>query len=586
MTKPRKPRGDSPSAKPRFPPDALRALAGDAVFARGEAYHRAGQVELLADDGRRVQSRVIGTEVYRCELAIRGAAIEGQCTCPAFDDHGFCKHLVATGLAINGAAEPVPDRIGAIRSHLRGLGAERLAEMLLDLAERDAALLARLELAATAASGDTKQLGKRLRYALRRALGTGRRFIDHRAAGAWTRGVLDVLDQVEALLPAGQAALALELVDDLFARLEQALQSVDDSDGGGGEIRARAAAIHLAACRAVRPEPQALARELFARELHEGWGSFDGASEHYAELLGAEGAALYRALAQEAWDKRPHGPRRIGGLVVMGQADVQRHVVFRILDRFAERDGDVDRRVALRAADLTHAHDHLRLAQFCLAEGRETQALRVAEDGAWLHDDASGEPLQHFLAERYLATGRREDAIAVLWRAFERRPSAELFKAMAAMDAPGKAALADRAVALIEARLTTVKDDRNRERAGLAVVLAEILMSAQRLAAAWEVARKPGLNDHALRRLAEASETAMPDAALTAYAGLVERQIAQTSKQGYAEACRLVARMRALRARQGDTAEHDAFLAGLLQRHSAKRSLVAMLKETGAGRRR
>lgn len=78
----------------------------------------------------------------------------------------------------------------------------------------------------------------------------------------------------------------------------------------------------------------------------------------------------------------------------------------------------------------------------------------------------------------------------------------------------------------------------------------------------------------------------MPEAALTAYAGLVERQIAQANKQGHAAACRLVARMGALRAQRGEAAEHDAFVAGLSQRHAAKRSFVTMLREAGAGPRR
>jgi hypothetical protein len=582
------------AAKPRFAPEALRELAGDKVFPRGEAYHRAGQVELLSDNGQRVLARVLGTEVYRCELTGSDRQIAGHCTCPAFTDHGFCKHLVATGLAANaaaGAGKTAPDRIGTIRAYLRGLGAEKLAGMLLDLAERDPSLLERLDIAATAASGDAVQVGQRLRAALRRALGTGRRFIEYREAGGWARDVLDLLDQLEALVGAGQAPIVLDLLDDLFARIGRALENVDDSDGGGSEILGRAAGIHLAACRATRPEPRALARDLFTREMTDEWATFDGASDTYAELLGPEGLALYRQLAQEAWDKRPPGPRRVGRVVVMEQADVRRHTVFHILDRFAERDGDVALRITLRAAALNHPHDHLRLAQFCLAEGREAEALRRAEDGAWLFDDASGEALQRFLADRFLAAGRPADALATLWRTFDRRPSAELYRAMAAAqgdwpDAPTRVALADRAIALVEARLSAAKgatatwDRTTWDRTGLATLLADILLAEGRLAAAWAVARAWGLPDPALRRLAEASEAAMPEDALATFASLVERQVALTNRQGYTEACQLIARMGILRARRGEEAEHRAFVTDLLRRHAAKRSFAGLLRET------
>jgi hypothetical protein len=74
--------------RPRFDIDALRELAGDKVFARGEAYHRDGQVELLAIEPARVLAQVTGTEDHRTVLTGRGAKIDGECSCPAFDDWG------------------------------------------------------------------------------------------------------------------------------------------------------------------------------------------------------------------------------------------------------------------------------------------------------------------------------------------------------------------------------------------------------------------------------------------------------------------------------------------------------------------
>lgn len=80
----------------RFDVKALRELAGDKVFARGEDYHRDGQVLILSIRTDRVVAQVAGTEDYRTELSGRGANIEGQCSCRAFADWGFCKHMVAT----------------------------------------------------------------------------------------------------------------------------------------------------------------------------------------------------------------------------------------------------------------------------------------------------------------------------------------------------------------------------------------------------------------------------------------------------------------------------------------------------------
>jgi len=386
---------------PRFDPATLRDLAGDAVYARGESYHRSGQVELLSDDGRRVRARVAGTELYRVELRGRGREIAGECSCPAFTDHGFCKHLVATALAANAAAatgEVVPDRLGAIRAHLRAQGVDRLVELILGLAERDPALFDRLDLAASAAVGDPAELGARCRAALKRALRAPGGFVDYAEAGGWTQGVLDVLDQVEALIGAGQAPLVLELLEEFFPRLAGALENVDDSDGGGSEILERAAALHLAACEAARPDPLALARDLFRLETTEAFGTFAGASDTYGHLLGEAGLAEYRRLAEAAWDRLPGTRQRRGGVVTEAEDGLARYRLLPILDRFAERDCDLDRRIALREAlGLAHAHDYLRLAEFCLEHGRAAEALRRAEEGAWLFDDVSGEPLARFL---------------------------------------------------------------------------------------------------------------------------------------------------------------------------------------------
>src|SRR5258708_5932068 len=88
----------------RFDSDALRKLAGDKTFARGEAYFREGNVSIIRIETKRVLAQVAGTEDYRCELRGRGKRIGGECSCPAFEDRGFCKHLVATALTANAAA--------------------------------------------------------------------------------------------------------------------------------------------------------------------------------------------------------------------------------------------------------------------------------------------------------------------------------------------------------------------------------------------------------------------------------------------------------------------------------------------------
>lgn len=136
----------------RFDVNALRAQAGDKIFARGEAYHRDGHVEIIAIECGRILAQVAGTEDYRTELRGGNKAIAGECSCPAFEDWGFCKHMVAVALTANALTSDAEARVtGAltrIREHLRQLGVDDLTNMILTLAGRHPSLFRELDMAA------------------------------------------------------------------------------------------------------------------------------------------------------------------------------------------------------------------------------------------------------------------------------------------------------------------------------------------------------------------------------------------------------------------------------------------------------
>src|SRR5260370_27750235 len=126
---------ESAACSERFDVAALRDVAGEKVFARGVAYHEDGQVEIVTFEKIRVLARVIGSEVYRCELVGAGKKFSGGCSCPAFSDWGFCKHLVATALAANnlgpGALEQASRSFAKSREHLLAKGVERPLDIVL-----------------------------------------------------------------------------------------------------------------------------------------------------------------------------------------------------------------------------------------------------------------------------------------------------------------------------------------------------------------------------------------------------------------------------------------------------------------------
>ncbi|AVM76174.1 SWIM zinc finger family protein [Magnetospirillum gryphiswaldense] len=551
---------------PRFDGDALRRLAGDAVFARGLAYHQAGQVTILMAGPDRVVARVTGSELYHVVLTGGGTRIGGECSCPAFEDRGFCKHLVATALTANDAGPATgDDALERIRIHLRGRDADSLVAMIVDLAERDDRLFRRLDMEATSAAEDEKTVLSRLRKAITDATRTGG-FVHYREAASWADDVESVLDPVAGLVPTGRPALALRLIDHALDRIEKAVGEIDDSDGHGTVLLNRARDIHLAACRAARPEPVALARDLFAREVEGEWDTFDGAVELYAEVLGESGLAQYRRLAAEAWQKIP--PRIAGERGTDDFASVQRRLAG-ILDFFAERDGDVDARIGLRTHDLSSPWRYLELARFCLAAGREADALRHAEDGLWLfEDDPPDERLVGFAVDLHLGTGQPGAAEALLWRAFERQPSLDLYHRLRGI---GGEPARDRAITALRDRLA--KSPPRTRWSSPADLLIRVLMAESLFTEAWGVVRDHGAGGGLKEMLARASETTHPREALAVHAARIDQLVEAGGNPNYEEACKLIARMGALRGAD----EQTAHVLDLKTRFKAKRNFMKLL---------
>jgi hypothetical protein len=457
------------------------------------------------------------------------------------------------------SAEGALDRI---RAYLAARGVDELVALIVDLAERDPMLFRKLDLAATAAAGDTAGVEARLRQAIDWATETGG-YVEYREMRDWAAGVEEVLDLLSEFGAGTDAAAGLRLAEHALARIEEALGSIADSAGHGGWLLHRAREVHLAACLAARPDPVALARALFVRELGGGYGAFANAASLYAEALGAAGLAEYRRLATEAWNALPsRGYRDRGARSVPGA-----WTLMPILDGLAARDGDLAARVALRRKNLSAPDAYRRLAEFCEEHGLRDEALSAAEEGLWVFADEPDERLLGFAVPRLLEDGRAAEAEAHLWRAFERRPSFELYERLQSL---GGAPARDRALAWLEPRLAGAEADRWSKPADL---LVRLLIEERLFDRAWEVVKAHRTSLGRRARLAAASEATHPDKALAVYAERVLALVEEGRGPGYAEAAELVARMAGL---QG-AGEQAAFVAGLKARFGRRRNFVKLL---------
>jgi uncharacterized Zn finger protein len=548
----------------RFAPisqEILLALAGKAALARGLGYHREGRVALMSASAGRAQASVRGTETYRVDLRLGREGLTGTCECRAFEDSGFCKHMVAVALAASEAG--AADRIGPLREHLVAQGAEALADRLMRLAERDGDLLGAIEREIADAADSDEALLARYRTAIDQATDP-RGGVDYWGAGAYAEQIASMLDPLRALARSGRARPALELVEHLLERLDEGMGEADDSEGEIYDVGLQAGQLHLELCRAVGPDPLELASRLFERQIEGLTDLFADADGTYAEVLGRDGLAEFRRQAQEAWAALP-SPKR-------DHFDIRRTILKSILDRAAEQAGDLDARIALRKAELAEPAAYREIAELCLVAGRQDEALRWIEEGLWCFEDRPDERLLRFAASLLASAGRTSDAEALLWRAFERQPSLAAYRELAAL--PGSQSPIARATAFL--REAAKREARpGPQMNGPAMTLFDLQMEFGGVDDAWETVQTWGVGEHRLRALADRTVESHPRLAAVTYQFLAESRIALGGAGNYDEAVALI-RRRALAC--GDDADQAAYVEGLRTRHKAKRTFVQRLQ--------
>lgn len=552
-----------------FDVDALRQLAGDVTFDRGTEYFRSGRVTLVSATPGSAFGHVSGTEDYQTEVTLRSGRIGGSCSCPAFNDHDYdcCKHMVAVALAANAAADgQTPDRLTELGDRLRRLDMAALVKLILGFAESSPANLESLEIRLAGVGTNDAVLARTLRKAIDRATEMTD-YVEYRAVRDWAAGVRSALAAVaELAAEGGRPAVALELAAYAGGRIGQAIASIDDSDGHGGALLHRAAEIEFAAARQAPPEPVAYARTLFARDLAADIALFDEFADDYVDVLRDAGLAEYRRLATAAWTALPPPPK--AGSIHWDTASGNRWFLRRVLDFFAERDGDVDARIALLAHDLSSPGRYLALAQFCLENGRPEEALRRAEEGLWIFEDGGPDERLLIFTTGLLAKARRTpEAAAMLWRAFEKGPELSLFREFAKLEGPGAV---PRAAEVIGAGLQ-LREPARRSRDG--AILVRILQEAGRFDEAWAVAEAATVPKEAKLSLAEASARSHPREAIAVFTDHIEARVLTGGNSGYESAARVVRELADLQSPD----EHRAYVAALRKRFERKRNFIKLL---------
>lgn len=572
----------------------IQHLSGERAFQRGRDYCDGSHIRSLVVHGDTLTATVCGTDDYTVRLAAKDGALQHRCSCPVGAEGGFCKHAVAVALAwlgtnaATGKSALKTSRSGNngipivslddVRPWLLDQPPATLAGYLLEAAERDDRL--REKLLRGAARANAKGLDLRAyRRSLERATRSGG-FIDYYGAGGYAEGVRDAVDPVRELLAENpeQADAVVDLAEFALERVEEAMEQADDSNGEIGNLLEELQELHLAACRAAKPDPEELALRLFNWEINDHWDVFYHAAETYADLLGASGLATYRRLAETEWAKLP--------ALKPGDHKSYEGPRFRltsIMEALARTVGDVDTLANIKAKDLSHPYNYLQIAELYRDAKRPDDALVWAERGLKAFPDANDMRLLEFLADEYLRRQRRDDALALVWRPFTKRPTLADYQRLKRYADRTHTWPHWRERALAELRRpieaeTTAKTSRPDPWWARSArdTLVQVFLWEEEVEAAWATGHGHPLEHSLALELAAAREKTHPADAIPVYQREVDLLISHKSNRSYEQAIRQLKHLKTLHLRLALAEDWSAFLARLRAQHKAKRNFIAL----------
>ena len=312
------------------------------------------------------------------------------------------------------------------------LGAERLASILLELADEQPAIKRRLRIELAGEAGAeiiAAEMSKRIT-----TLRSARSFIDWQKRPDFVRDLSLTRTTIAEKIGQRRPDLALDLMWRFMELAEPVLNRVDDSSGTVGDVF-RAACEDLGALAAkARPDPQALAEHVFAAVTKNDYGEFDNLIPVIFPALGEAGVTALRARLTEArratgttdrYDSRAAAIRQRAAGPGRRRAGCGR--LYRPCASADRKRPAMAAEIGRRLLDAGRAEEAVQtLAAATPKKRRGRDDLEDVMGLGWEGPDADWESVY---IDALDATGQAEHAQQLRWAAFEERLSVDRLRA-------------------------------------------------------------------------------------------------------------------------------------------------------------
>lgn len=551
--------------------ETLERSAHGNAYSLGRGYLKKGRVRDLMARKDMASARVCGWDWYDVELRVVDGRLCGTCPCPVGSDGRVCEHVVATGLAWlarwASARTMFHGRLPAVSRRPSASVMTARAGRVLE--QRRASVRTRT------AEPDV--------YAIRDAIDDVTS--PHRAGFSTqstrrVRKLEAVLDTLKELLAAGHAAAVVELAAFGLERSDGMRVGMYNQDLGFEQVAGQFLSLHARACAAVKPDPTGLARWLFAFELSSAHAVWGGVFTLYVRLLGDKGLAVYRELAEAAWQAGAVPSRADGASQLQ---EIVCHAALLTVD--PELLSEVVR------ADFSYPWTYYVTARQCMELGLSDKAVAWAELGVKAFPAAPHPGLRQLLAEEYGRRGQMTEALSQVWALFTESPGIENYRQLRtfAQKTGQTAVWRDEALEYLRERAARApKAGRDEEPGGERLycgsLIVEILLKEKNVDAAWSEAHVGGCGEETWLKLARAREARHPADAIGIYQRFAEQMVQGGGNDAYRSAVSCLRRAAALATKLGRPDKLREFLAGYRERNRRKKNLLRLLdREFGPG---
>ncbi|WP_176594125.1 DUF6880 family protein [Sphingobium sp. EM0848] len=326
------------------------------------------------------------------------------------------------------------------QANLEALGANRLAQLLLELVAGNAQAKRRLrlELASASGSGDVAgEVAKRLA-----TIAKAKAFIDWNKVKPLAQDIEAQRRAIMEHIAPTAPATALDLLWKLIALARPVLSRCDDSHGTLGTVFATALSDLGSLAAAARLPSDRLVDRVFDSVCDNDHGQFDGVVALMAEPLGEAGLKAlqnkFEAMAREVPPRPPQAERRVigygsGGAFYEDEMEARRHdrLVRQALVDIADALGDVDAFIAQYPVDRrNNPAIAAAIAERLLAAGRTSEAMSALDAADAIRRRGGHWPDWDRVRIAALDTlGHADKAQAARWKRFTTALDAEYLRA-------------------------------------------------------------------------------------------------------------------------------------------------------------